>query len=132
MGGAASPSRRPGFSNWGCFRDEVAGVGTIGTPVNAEDTKHLIGKTAQAPYGRGEETIVDTDVHRAWQIEPASFALENPAWNIHVDTIVATVVQEFGITIKQKVKAELYNLLIYEPGSPLPLRSPGKSAAGAL
>src|SRR5437762_1521628 len=54
---------------------EVDGVGMVGTPVSAADAKRLIAQAAQAPYGRGEETIVDTDVRRVWQIEPDAFCL---------------------------------------------------------
>lgn len=94
---------------------EVVGLGTIGSPVSVEDAKRMIEKAAQAPFGRGEETILDTSVRRVWQIEPANFILRNPAWEAHVDAIVDEVIRELGI--EQKVNAELYKLLIYEPGS---------------
>ena len=67
---------------------EVEGAGSIGCPVSAADAKRLIAKATQAPYGRGEATIVDTDVRRVWQIEPSQFALRNPEWNTHLTTIV--------------------------------------------
>ena len=51
---------------------EVKGVGAIGTPVSAADAKRLISKATQAPYGRGEKTLVDTNVRRVWQIEPST------------------------------------------------------------
>ena len=67
------------------------------------------------PYGRGEATIVDTDVRRVWQIEPSQFVLRNAEWNTHVAAIVDAVKQEFGI--RQKVNPRLYKLLVYEKGS---------------
>lgn len=94
---------------------EVNGIGTIGTPVSAADAKRLIAKATQAPYGRGEQTIVDTNVRRVWQIEPSEFRLENPEWEDHIAAIVEAVKNDFGI--QQKVNAELYKLLVYEPGS---------------
>jgi hypothetical protein len=94
---------------------EVKGVGAIGTPVTEADSKRLIAKATQAPYGRGTETIVDTDVRRVWQLEPSQFFLRNAAWNAHLATIVNEVGREFGI--RQKVDAKLYKLLIYEKGS---------------
>jgi hypothetical protein len=93
----------------------VKGVGSIGAPVTEADAKRLIAKATQAPYGRGEETIVDTDVRRVWQIEPAQFSLRNAAWNAHLEEIVAAVKQDFGI--HRKVTPHLYKLLIYEKGS---------------
>jgi hypothetical protein len=94
---------------------EVKGVGSIGCPVAAADAKRLIAKATQAPYGRGEETIVDTNVRRVWQIEPSQFSLRNAEWNTHVAAIVDAVKLEFGI--RQKVSPQLYKLLVYEKGS---------------
>ncbi len=51
---------------------EVDDVGEISLPISAATAKKLIKSADQAPYGRGEETIVDTDVRRVWQIELAS------------------------------------------------------------
>ena len=73
---------------------EVEGVGTVGMPVSAADAKRLIAQAALAPYGRGEETIVDTDVRRVWQLEPSQFALRNPAWHDHVTAMVDAVKQQ--------------------------------------
>ena len=94
---------------------EVVGVGEIGVPVSAGDAKRLIQQAAQAPYGRGEETVVDPKVRRVWQLEPARFALRNAEWKSCLALIVETVRQEFGIA--QKVEAQLYKLLVYEKGS---------------
>ncbi|HUE71554.1 MAG TPA: 2OG-Fe(II) oxygenase [Pirellulaceae bacterium] len=94
---------------------DVEGIGSVGTPVSAADAKRLISQATQAPYGRGEETILDTSVRRVWQLEPSQFRLENPEWEAHLAAIVDAVRQDFGIP--RKVKAELYKLLIYEKGS---------------
>jgi 2OG-Fe(II) oxygenase superfamily len=94
---------------------EVKGVGSIGCPVSAADAQRLIAIADQAPYGRGEETIVDTDVRRVWQIEPSRFVLRNADWNAHLTATVDAVKQDFGIG--QKVNPRLYKLLVYEKGS---------------
>lgn len=94
---------------------EVDGVGMVRTPVSAADAKRLIAQAVQAPYGRGEETIVDTDVRRVWQIEPDAFRLRNETWELYVAAIVENVKAKFGIA--RKVAAQLYKLLIYEKGS---------------
>lgn len=94
---------------------EVEGAGSIGLPVSAEDARRLIMAADQAPYGRGTETIVDTDVRRVWQLEPSGFSLRNPGWQTHVDEIVQAVAQRFAIT--GDVRSELYKLLVYEAGS---------------
>ena len=94
---------------------DVKGVGPIGFPVTPADAQRLIAKATQAPYGRGEATIVDTDVRRVWQIEPSQFTLRNSEWQTFVATIVDAAKREFGI--HQKVSATLYKLLVYEKGS---------------
>ncbi len=50
-------------------------VGPIGTPVSAADAKRMIDQAEQAPYGRGEDTILDTKVRRVWQLDPRNVAL---------------------------------------------------------
>jgi len=94
---------------------EVAGIGSIGSPVSAADAQRLISSATQAPYGRGEKTVTDTTVRRVWQIEPSQFELQNSEWDAHIAGIVDAVRRDFGIA--SKVKAELYKLLIYEKGS---------------
>jgi hypothetical protein len=94
---------------------EVKGVGNVGMPISAADARRLIEQAAPAPYGRGEETIVDTEVRRVWQLEPRQFTLSNPAWGAFVDGIVDSARKELGI--RKKVQHELYKLLIYEKGS---------------
>ena len=94
---------------------EVEGAGPIGLPVSAEEAGRLIAVADQAPYGRGTETIVDTDVRQVWQIEPSRFALRNPGWEAQIEEIVTAVRQRFAID--GKVRHELYKLLVYESGS---------------
>src|SRR5438552_3541708 len=76
---------------------EVKGVGPVGVPVAPDTARQLVEQASQAPYGRGEETVVDTDVRRVWQIEPALLSLHNPQWQEMVEGIVDQVRKEFGI-----------------------------------
>jgi len=94
---------------------EVEGLGEIGVPVSAADAKRLISKAAQAPFGRGEETVVDTGVRRVWQLEPRQLSLSNPEWEPFVAGVVEAVRADLGIP--QKVGPRLYKLLVYEKGS---------------
>lgn len=94
---------------------DVDGAGSIGLPVSAENARRLIAVADQAPYGRGAETIVDTDVRRVWQIEPSRFTLRNSAWDGQIADLVTEARQRFAIV--GEVRHELYKLLIYEPGS---------------
>ncbi|QDV20623.1 hypothetical protein Pan153_52990 [Gimesia panareensis] len=93
----------------------IDGIGEIAFPVSKTGARSLIKQARQAPYGRGEATIVDTDVRRVWQLEPDQFRLENPQWQSLVCEVANSVKSEFGI--KQNITANLYKLLIYEKGS---------------
>ncbi len=104
--GALSPVL-PGLS--------VEGVGEIGLPVAAQQARLLIEQAEQAPYGRGEETIVDTDVRRVWQIGPERLRIANPTWESLLADIVESIKQRFGIA--RAVSPRLYKLLCYEEGS---------------
>src|SRR5712671_2761582 len=59
---------------------EVEGLGPIGLPLTAEQANELKKRCEQAPYGKGDETLVDTSVRRVWQLKPGRFALTNPDW----------------------------------------------------
>jgi hypothetical protein len=58
--GGTLPSILPGL--------QVNGVGPIGLPLTEHQAKALIQVSELAPYGRGEETIVDPEVRRSWQL----------------------------------------------------------------
>jgi len=76
---------------------EIAGAGGVGVPISPATARQLIEHASQAPYGRGEETIVDPDVRRVWQIEPkTSLSIIRNGMPLLVG-ILATVKSEFGI-----------------------------------
>ena len=55
---------------------EVEGAGTLSLPVPDSQIATLIRQAERAPYGRGNETIVDAAVRKVWQIAFAKVALE--------------------------------------------------------
>jgi hypothetical protein len=95
---------------------EVEGLGSVGLPLSKSDARKLIKLCRQAPYGKGTETVVDTDVRRVWELGPKKFRLTNPKWNPLVASIVSDIQAELGLA-GQKLKAQLYKLLVYEEGS---------------
>jgi hypothetical protein len=54
--------------------------GSIGLPLSDRDADALIAASHQAPFGKGEQTIVDTNIRKTWEISAADFELKNPAW----------------------------------------------------
>ena len=79
-------------------RIEVKGVGPIALPLLAAKAKQLIKAATRAPYGRGAETIVDTNVRRTWQIEGSRVAIGGKHWAQTLAGIVQRAVEGLGVT----------------------------------
>ena len=79
----------------------------------AKDLKKLC---EQAPYGKGEKTLVDTSVRRVWRLTPSQFSLRNPDWKRFLQETLSKVQAELGLE-KQKLESHLHELLLYETGS---------------
>ena len=94
---------------------EVQGMGPVGLPLTAKQAKEIIKHCDQAPYGKGEKTLVDTSVRRVWRMEPGRFSLTNPDWERFLAEMVALVQEELGLET-QELTSHLYDLLVYEPG----------------
>jgi hypothetical protein len=95
---------------------EVEGLGPIALPLTAQQAKGLKKHCEPAPYGKGEQTLVDTNVRRVWHLKPERFALTNPDWQPFLQQTVKKIQEELGLE-KQKLESHLYDLLLYEPGS---------------
>ena len=52
----------------------------LGLPLSEVQAKHLIELASRAPFGRGEQTIIDTSVRCTWQLNPSLFSIINPKW----------------------------------------------------
>jgi len=96
-------------------RIEIAGVGVVSLPLPAEQARQLVAVAARAPYGRGSETLVDTDVRRTWQIDAGQVGISGRHWPATLAEIVARCAD--GLGIQESVSAEFYKLLIYDTGS---------------
>ena len=93
----------------------VHDVGWIGFPTPKSQTEELISQCEQAPYGKGLETVVDTEVRRVWELSPSKFNLEGPSWDHTLSEIISNVTEELGIQGGTLVP-DLYKLLVYGPG----------------
>ncbi|MEF8754734.1 MAG: 2OG-Fe(II) oxygenase [Accumulibacter sp.] len=96
-------------------RLEVDGVGPIALPLLPAQAAALVAVAEQAPYGRGNDTLVDTDVRRTWQIAADRVQLGGRHWDQQFAEIVARCAA--GLGIGEPVSAEFYKLLVYDTGS---------------
>jgi hypothetical protein len=94
---------------------EIDSVGRISLPLLAAQAEQLIAIATQSPYGRGEETIIDDNVRKTWQIASEAVHLSGRNWPKTLEEIVAQAAA--GLGVEEAISAELYKLLIYDTGS---------------
>lgn len=93
---------------------EVEGVGPVALPLLPVQAEALVAVADQAPFGRGDQTILDPTVRRTWQIDSGRVRLTSRHWPGILDGIVARVAD--GLGVSGPVTAELYKLLVYDAG----------------
>ncbi|KAK8062540.1 hypothetical protein PG997_014637 [Apiospora hydei] len=93
-----------------------AGGTPIPLPLSTPRDAEVIRKAChQAPFGRGDETVVDESVRKTWEVGREGFQLLNPQWPNFVNALVKDASVALGMP--QNVRADPYKLLLYDPGS---------------
>ena len=96
----------------------VYGLGKIDPPLPERDTVELSRVCHEAQLGKGSETFVDPNVRKAWEINADHVRFRNPQCPSVVDQAVSKVTEGLGVIGGgTTVRAELYKLLLYEPGA---------------
>ena len=96
-------------------RIEAGTAGVLSFPIPQSQAQALVADADRAPYGRGQETIVDPSVRDCWQLAPARVRIGGRAWDDTFGDILDRTTVGLGCP-EGAVTAELYKLLIYEPG----------------
>ncbi len=94
---------------------DVDGVGRIAFPLLPAQAEELVAIAEAAPYGRGEETLVDRDVRRTWQVDSARVRIGGRHWEKTLGELVADVA--LGLGVSGPLAADFYKLLVYDAGS---------------
>ncbi|CCV08428.1 conserved hypothetical protein [Mesorhizobium metallidurans STM 2683] len=94
---------------------DVEGVGRIAFPLPAAQAEQLVAMAEAAPHGRGEETVLDRDVRRTWQIDSGRTRISGRHW----ETTLAELVKDAasGLGVEEPVATDFYKLLVYDAGS---------------
>jgi hypothetical protein len=94
----------------------VRGVGRVPFPVPVSVAEAMVRESAEmAPFGRGEETVLDESVRKVWQIPPNLFTLSGHGWKQALDDLIEQVRDDLGCR-EIRVEAQLYKLLVYGKG----------------
>ena len=96
-------------------RVEVEGARSLSFPVTEEQARTLTAVAERAPYGRGEQTLVDSSVRACWQIDAARVRVTGGAWRDTLAQVVGRAATGLGCP-PEHTSAHLYKLLVYEPG----------------
>jgi hypothetical protein len=93
---------------------QVKGLGELAFPLPASQAKELAALAEAAPYGMGEQTVVDEKVRKCWQLDASLFSIKSPEWKKFLKQTVDRIREDLGI--KGKVSALPYKLLLYGKG----------------
>ena len=112
------------FATSGCFKNfvlpgiSVDEVGVIRLPLSSQDVQSLIQASHPAPFGKGNQTLVDEAVRKTWEIDGSQVSFLNKAWHGWLDSVVRRVAEDLGVAGGPNyVRAELYKMLLYEEGA---------------
>ena len=94
---------------------EVENIGVLSFPVPEAQIRALINTAERAPYGKGTDTLVDTTVRDCWQIDGMSIDIGGAMWDDTFSRILDAAATGLGCPA-ERLEAELYKLLVYEPG----------------
>ncbi|KAL8991463.1 MAG: hypothetical protein Q9177_000135 [Variospora cf. flavescens] len=103
------------FVNPGIYIDPI---GIVRLPLSVEDAQALAQTSYKAPFGKGNETLVDESVRKTWQIDAANVRILNQDWQLCLDRILERVAEGLGIAGgSSSIRAELHKMLLYEKGA---------------
>jgi hypothetical protein len=94
---------------------DVEGEGRIALPLLPGQAERLVALANEAPYGRGEQTLVDREVRRTWQIDATRVRIGGRGWQETLAKLTAEAAEALGVN--GSIEADFYKLLVYDPGS---------------
>lgn len=95
---------------------EVRGVGMLSFPVPPAQARKVIAEASErAPYGKGDQTLVDEAVRKVWQVPLEKIRIGGAGWAASLERLVGKIAEELGCE-GVAVAAEFYKLLVYEKG----------------
>ncbi len=100
---------------------------TFKTPISGPAAKLLVSQCRQAPFGKGSETLVDTDVRKVWELPPEQFRILDDDWPETLGRVLEVISQNLWMP-KGSLEAKLYRLLVYEKGSFFVLHRDGQKS----
>ncbi len=77
----------------------VDGLGPVALPITHECARSLVAQAEQAPFGKGLQTVVDTEVRRTWQIGSERVHISGDGWNGSFAQVLSEVAAALGLDV---------------------------------
>ncbi len=118
--GEAAAQREVSFSVGGTLPNvlpdlEIPGVWPIGWPLKMPIAKQIINACQPAPFGKGEETLIDAKVRNSFELAPDKFEITNPQWSEALQAALVPIAIKLGLPAG-RLELQLYKLLMYKTG----------------
>ncbi|KAK2018347.1 2OG-Fe(II) oxygenase [Colletotrichum eremochloae] len=110
-GDIATFTRHTAYTNPGL---KIEGHPAIPLPLTPEHAELIKGACRQAPFGKGNNTLVDTSVRNTWELENHQFELLNPEWPAFLVRVGGESARGLGL---RNIALKPHKLLLYEKGS---------------
>jgi len=91
----------------------VAGVGTLPEHITRPKALKLKDLGEPAPYGLGEETLIDPAVRHTWRIPDELVSVD---WGGGLDGVLDSARSVLGLPVGTRLSADFHSMLVYEVG----------------
>lgn len=98
------------------LRLEVKGVGRIGLPIAPATARRLCALARPARHGFKDQTRLDHRIRDTWEIAKSRISIDQPRWRETLLPQLDRIRRDLGLPDGCRLRAELHNLLVYEPG----------------
>ncbi|AWB65915.1 hypothetical protein C2869_05415 [Saccharobesus litoralis] len=86
----------------------------ISLPVVQQDLEWLCQQGNPSPFGKGYDTVLDSEIRNSIEFEAQDIDLLNPNWQPALQALTETIANQMAIDFQ--IKAELFKLLVYKEG----------------
>lgn len=95
---------------------EVRDVGPVRLPVPPAQARRLARLGRPAPFGRGQETLLDPRVRDTSEIPKSRVRIDRRRWNATLRPLLEGLRSDLGLPATSRLKAELHSVLVYAGG----------------
>ncbi|KAF2639679.1 hypothetical protein P280DRAFT_401909 [Massarina eburnea CBS 473.64] len=96
----------------------IGDYGPLQVPLHEDDARYLIHSGHQALFGKEDETVIDGSVRKPWELNADQFELRNTQWPYLIQDLCRYIACQIGVNEQNPgFHAELYKMLLYEPGA---------------